>query len=182
MELPLTPSARPRRAPRRSGPRGGGTEALLYGAEALTGRRREPLATHLARGFAVPWDADFETVEALPGTRVTGRRLDFALGCGVLIPTSLRQRWVFSDHAQVCYDVDLSSPDGLRASLQDGRAGTSLLTGRRQGRASLRDGALITEALTGRASLRAGGAYGTSLLTDEPPCAGELPYTNGTSP
>ena len=69
----------------------------------------EPLAAHLARGFAVPWDADFETVEALPGTRATGRRLDFALGCG-LVPTGLRQRWVFSDHAQVCYEVDLSSP------------------------------------------------------------------------
>ena len=66
----------------------------------------EPLATNLARGFAVPWDADFETTERLPGTRESGRRVDFAVGCGTLAPTGLRQRWVFSDHAQVAYDVD----------------------------------------------------------------------------
>ena len=47
----------------------------------------EPLATNLARGFAVPWDADFETTERLPGTRESGRRVDFAVGCGTLAPT-----------------------------------------------------------------------------------------------
>ena len=73
----------------------------------------EPLATNLARGFAVPWDADFETTERLPGTRESGRRVDFAVGCGTLAPTGLRQRWVFSDHAQVAYDVDLGSPAGF---------------------------------------------------------------------
>ncbi|CAE7217270.1 unnamed protein product [Symbiodinium sp. CCMP2592] len=73
----------------------------------------EPLASHLARGFAVPWDRDFESLEQLPGTRESGRRLDFALGCGILVPSGLRQRWTFnSDHAQVCYEVDLTSPSG----------------------------------------------------------------------
>ena len=30
---------------------------------------------------------------------------------GLLIPTGHRQRWAFSDHTQVCYDVELSTLD-----------------------------------------------------------------------
>ncbi|CAE7262781.1 unnamed protein product, partial [Symbiodinium sp. KB8] len=48
----------------------------------------EPMATQLANGFAMSWDGGFETAEPLPA------------------------RWVFSDHAQVAYDVDLEDPAG----------------------------------------------------------------------
>ena len=192
MELPLTPSARPRRAPRRSS-----GAPVAEAPEALTGR-------------------------LLPGRRrlrdepyITGRRrLRDEPPYGTSLLTG-RRRW-----DEPPYGPEAEALTG-RASLRDGvlntggAYGTSLLTGRRRlrdeppyGRRRFRDpygtsllalrhsrtsfltltgrvphgpealpGRALTEALTGRASLRAGGAYGTSLFTGrnyEPP--------NGTAP
>ena len=45
----------------------------------------------------------------------SGRRLDYAVARGRFFPNMVRQRWVFSDHAQVAYSVDLEDPVGHRA-------------------------------------------------------------------
>ena len=74
----------------------------------------EPLAGALARGVALSWDEAFQGAELLPGTRATGRRIDFGLGCGRFFPVSVAQRWSFSDHAQVVYEVDMDAPNGHR--------------------------------------------------------------------
>ena len=74
----------------------------------------EPLAGALARGVAWSWAEAFQGAELLPGTRATGRRIDFGLGCGRFFPVSVAQRWSFSDHAQVVYEVDLDAPNGHR--------------------------------------------------------------------
>ena len=75
----------------------------------------EPMAANLASGFAWAWDDDFQELGPLPATRASGRRLDYALGCGRFFPGRVQQRWVFSDHAQVAYTVDLQDPVGHRA-------------------------------------------------------------------
>ena len=86
--------------------------ALLgdFNLEAL----EEPLIGSLSRGLAWNWDDGFQGASLLPGTRESGRRLDFALGCGRFFPQGVQQRCVFSDHAQVAYSLDLAAPVGHR--------------------------------------------------------------------
>ena len=43
---------------------------------------QEPLAPKLASGLASSWDEPFEFERRLPGTRGSGRRVDFVIGCG----------------------------------------------------------------------------------------------------
>ena len=74
----------------------------------------DPMAAKLAAGFAWAWDDAFQGEEPLPGTRASGRRLDYALGCGRFFPAAVSQRWTFSDHAQVTYTVDLQDCAGFR--------------------------------------------------------------------
>ena len=66
---------------------------------AMAGARAAVLG-ELAAGLAFSWDAAFENETLLPGTRESGRRLDYALGCGRFFPT---------------YEVPLECPAGLRS-------------------------------------------------------------------
>ena len=159
MELPLTPSARPGRAPRRcSGAPGAGERRRFF-----TGRRRLR-------------DASLRGGGAYGTSPITGRRrLRDEPPYGTSLLTG-RRRW----------DEPPCGPEAEalrgRASLRDGALltggayGTSLLTGRRRLRASLHTEALsgplrdeppCAEELTdehtnGTSPSRAGGAYGTS--------------------
>ena len=74
----------------------------------------EPLCSALAGGLAYSWDLPFEAEGLLPATRCSGRRIDFGLGCGQHFPVATAQRWTFSDHAQVVYEVDMQEPVGHR--------------------------------------------------------------------
>ena len=161
MELPLTPSARPGRAPRRcSGAPGAGERRRFF-----TGRRRLR-------------DASLRGGGAYGTSPITGRRrLRDEPPYGTSLLTG-RRRW----------DEPPCGPEAEalrgRASLRDGALitggaytgrrrlrGTSLLLARRHSQTSLRtDGpeALTGRLLTGRKRLRDEphyGAYGTSLLT-----------------
>ena len=74
----------------------------------------EPLCSALAGGLAYSWDLPFEAEGLLPATRCSGRRIDFGLGCGQHFPVATAQRWTFSDHAQVVYEVNMQEPVGHR--------------------------------------------------------------------
>ena len=74
----------------------------------------DPLTGALASDLAWSWDDAFQTETWLPATRSSGRRIDFGLGCGRHFPTSVKQRWTFSDHAEVCCEMDLTEPAGHR--------------------------------------------------------------------
>ena len=75
----------------------------------------EPLCSALAGGLAYSWDLPFEAEGLLPATRCSGRRIDFGLGCGQHFPVATAQRWTFSDHAQVIYEVNMQEPVGHRS-------------------------------------------------------------------
>ena len=65
-----------------------------------------------ANGLLWPWDTVFEHEEVLPGTKTSGRRIDYAVGNGVLVPSTVQQSWWHSDHALVSYTVDVELPAG----------------------------------------------------------------------
>ena len=77
--------------------------------------RQAPMLGELAAGLAFSWDEAFETEALLPGTRESGRRVDYALGCGRFFPTAVHQCWSLADHAMVWYEVVFESCTGLRA-------------------------------------------------------------------
>ena len=140
MELPLTPSARPRRASRRSS---GGA----YGTSPITGRRRLRGASLRDGGGG-----------AYGTSLLTGRSADYG--------RRLRDEPPYGPEALTGRASLRTEALTGRASLYTGRPS---LRGGTQGRASSPSRAgsaygtsLLTEALTGRASL---GAYGASLFT-----------------
>ncbi|CAE7715253.1 unnamed protein product [Symbiodinium sp. CCMP2592] len=102
----------------------------------------EPMAANLASGFAWAWDDGFQGSGPLPATRVSGRRLDYALACGRFFPTTVRQRWTFSDHAQVAYELDLTDPVDHRGPAFRGLSSTSSVTEAHWLSAALEDGDL----------------------------------------
>ena len=84
----------------------------------------EPMTGVAANGLLWPWDTVFEHEEVLPGTKTSGRRIDYAVGNGVLVPSAVQQRWWHSDHALVSYRWTWSCLRGTRA-LRGGRFGRS---------------------------------------------------------
>ena len=75
-------------------------------------QQEELMARTVGGGLAWSWDEPFMHESSLPGTRSSGRRLDYALGCGRLTPRTVDLMWCFSDHAMVSYEVDLTEPRG----------------------------------------------------------------------
>ncbi|CAE7206863.1 unnamed protein product [Symbiodinium sp. CCMP2592] len=69
----------------------------------------EPMIGAVANGLVWPWDDVFQHEEMLPGTKESGRRLDYAVGNGALVPSSVHQCWWHSDHAMVTYDGPFSA-------------------------------------------------------------------------
>ena len=165
MELPLTPSARPRRASRRSS--GGAYGTPPYGAEALTGRALlragDAYGTSLLTGRASLRDGG-------AGTSLLIRRLQDEPPYGTerrLCGRRLRDEPPYGPEA-------LTGRASLRTEALTGRAPLrdELLRGGTHARASLRTNLLYgpealtggPETLTGQASLREAEAYGTEAL------------------